>query len=228
MYLCLKLTLLPPSPHTSQYVFSWITPPPLWACVLSGWPQSWSKSSKGNIFNVLFKRGVPHIINKASLGSDLNLLESVANVLKTAKFIAQLYCNRWSDMAVFNVFEMFSFKTGDSHVFSRSSIKVVEVFSVISNLSTTHMTIHYSRANNILKWICKLKQFVRSRLDLKITFSLQYHKTLSIAHLSLILNSSEILAKYGKTKVNSLLGTRKLRSFLINNLFKILLIHWFM
>ena len=54
-------------------------------------------------------------------------------------------------------------------------------------------------------------------LDLKIIFSLQYGKSLSIVRLSLVLKSNESLPKYGKTKVNSLLGTMKLRSFLINN-----------
>ena len=57
-------------------------------------------------------------------------------------------------------------------------------------------------------------------LDLKIIFSLQYGKSLSIVRLSLVLKSNESLPKYDKTKVNSLLGTMKLRSFLINNLFK--------
>ena len=57
-------------------------------------------------------------------------------------------------------------------------------------------------------------------LDLKINFSLQYVKSLSIVHLSLVLKSSESLPKYGKVKVNSLLGTMKLRSFLMNNLFE--------
>ena len=53
-------------------------------------------------------------------------------------------------------------------------------------------------------------------LDLKIIFSLQYGKSLSIVRLSLVLKSNESLPKYGKTKVNSLLGTMKLMSFLIN------------
>ena len=40
-------------------------------------------------------------------------------------------------------------------------------------------------------------------LDLKITFSLQSGKIPSIARLSLILESSEDLLKYGKAQVNS-------------------------
>ena len=62
-------------------------------------------------------------------------------------------------------------------------------------------------------------------LDLKIIFSLQYGKSLSIVRLSLVLKSNENLPKYGKTIVNSLLRTIKLRSFSINNLFKDFLIH---
>ena len=44
-----------------------------------------------------------------------------------------------------------------------------------------------------------------------MTFSLQYGKFPSIVHLSLILQSSEVLPKYGKTQVNFLLETMKLR-----------------
>ena len=62
-------------------------------------------------------------------------------------------------------------------------------------------------------------------LDIKIIFNLQYRKSLSIVRLSPVLKSSESLLKHGKTKVNSLLGTMKLRSFLINNLFKNVFIH---
>ena len=61
-------------------------------------------------------------------------------------------------------------------------------------------------------------------LNLNTTFSLQYVKSLSIVYLSLVLKSSEILPKYGKKEVNSLVGTRTLRTFWINNLFKNLLI----
>ena len=51
---------------------------------------------------------------------------------------------------------------------------------------------------------------LRLHLDLKIIFSLQYGKSLSIVCLSLVLKSNESLPKYGKTKVNSLLETMKL------------------
>ena len=50
-------------------------------------------------------------------------------------------------------------------------------------------------------------------LDLKIIFSLQYGKSLYTVRLSLLLKSGESLPKYGKTKLSSLLGTMKLRTF---------------
>ena len=62
-------------------------------------------------------------------------------------------------------------------------------------------------------------------LDLRITLSLQYRKFLPIVCLSLILKSSKSLPKHGKTKSNSFLRTIKLKSFLINNLFKKNFIH---
>ena len=128
---------------------------------------------------------------------------------------------------LFNVFKAFSCKIRDPHVFSCSGIKVAEGFPIISNLAvTTHITINFSRVNFFLKQISKSKTVCLSlHLDLKIIFSLQYRKSLSIVRLSLVLKSSKILPKYGKTKVNSLLGTMKLRSFMINNLFKKFLIH---
>ena len=46
-------------------------------------------------------------------------------------------------------------------------------------------------------------------LDLKITFSLQGGKLSSIVRLSFVLKLSEALPKYGKTQINSLLGTTK-------------------
>ena len=57
-------------------------------------------------------------------------------------------------------------------------------------------------------------------LDLKITFNLQYSKF----PLSLVLQLSEVLPKYGKTPINSFLGMMNLRSFWINSLFKNFLI----
>ena len=50
-------------------------------------------------------------------------------------------------------------------------------------------------------------------LDLKIIFSLQYGISLSIVRPSLVLKSNESLPKFGKTKSNSLLGTK------VNSLF---------
>ena len=64
------------------------------------------------------------------------------------------------------------------------------------------------------------KSVLSLHLDLKITFSLQYSKSLSVVRLSLALKSSESLPNYGKVKVNSLLGTMKLRSSLMNDLFE--------
>ena len=61
--------------------------------------------------------------------------------------------------------------------------------------------------------------------DLRVTFSVHFGKSLSIVRLSLVLKSSKNLPKYGKTKINYLLGTIKLRSFLMNNLIKNFLIH---
>ena len=92
------------------------------------------------------------------------------------------YCRR------FNVFEAFSCKIRDPHVFSHSGIKVAE-------------SLH---------------------LDLKISFSLQYCKSLSIVCLSpLFLNPMEAYLNMVKRKLIPL----KLRSFQINNLFKTFLIH---
>ena len=60
---------------------------------------------------------------------------------------------------LFNVFEAFSCKIGIPHVFSRSGIKVTEVYPIISNLvGTARITINYSRANFFLKGIFKSKQ----------------------------------------------------------------------
>ena len=115
---------------------------------------------------------------------------------------------------LFNVFEAFSCKIGDPHVFSRSSIKVAECFPLISNLVvTTRITINYSRENFFLKWSLNWNSVLSLHLDLKIIFSLQYGKSLYTVRLSLLLKSGKSLPKYGKTKVSSLLGTMKLRTF---------------
>ena len=123
---------------------------------------------------------------------------------------------------LFNVFEGVSCKIGNPHVFHRSGINAAEGFPIISSLAvTTRIAINYSRANFVLKWIFKSKQCVKSTLRSKNYFQYgKYGKSLSIVRLSLVLKSSESLPKYGKTKVNSRLGTMKLRPFLINDLFK--------
>ena len=105
---------------------------------------------------------------------------------------------------------------------------MAEGFPIISNVAVTkRVTINYSRAGFIPEQSGSLNRNSVSslHLDLKTNFSFQYGKSLSIVRLSLVLKSNESLPKYGKTKVNSLLGTMKLRSFLINNLFKNFLIH---
>ena len=61
------------------------------------------------------------------------------------------------------------------------------------------------------------------QLDIKITFSLQYGKSLCVVCLSLVPKTIEILPKYAKTNINSLERNIKLRSFFTNNLFKNLL-----
>ena len=141
-----ELQLNFPLPYVSHYTFSGTDPPSQRAYFVDD-PHLSQKVPKGN----LFKIGVPHIINKFSLGSNLNLLESVANMLLSLKFMVQLHCNEWLDIAVFNIFEMFSLKIGDSHVFSCSSIKVVEDFSATYNLDNTCIMTNYSRANFFLK-----------------------------------------------------------------------------
>ena len=129
---------------------------------------------------------------------------------------------------LFNVFKAFFCKIGDLHMFSCSGIKVMEGFPIISNLAvTTRITINCSRANFFLNWILNRNSVLSLHLDLRVIFSLQYGKSLSIFCLCPVLKSSESLPKYAKTKVHSLLGTTKLRSCLINNLFKKFLMHWF-
>ena len=119
---------------------------------------------------------------------------------------------------LFNVFKAFSCKIRDPHVFSRSGTKVAEGFPIISNLAvTTRITINYSRVDFFSSGSWNRNSVLSLHLDLKFIFSLQYGKSFSIDRLSLVLKSNESLLKYGKTKVNSLVGTVKLRSFLINN-----------
>ena len=45
-------------------------------------------------FIVLFKRFLSCFISKLSLRSNLSILESLAKMLKSAKFMAHLHCNR--------------------------------------------------------------------------------------------------------------------------------------
>ena len=103
---------------------------------------------------------------------------------------------------------------------------MTEGFSVISNLAvTTRIAINYSRADFFLSSeSLKRNKVLSLHLDLKIIFNLQNGKFLSIVRLSLVLKSSEALPKYGKTQINSLLGTMKLRPLWTNSLFKNFLI----
>ena len=74
---------------------------------------------------------------------------------------------------LFNVFEAFSCKIGDPHVFSRSRIKVAEGFPIISNLAvTTRITMNYYRANFFSSGSLNRKSVLSLHLDLKIIFSL--------------------------------------------------------
>ena len=57
-------------------------------------------------------------------------------------------------------------------------------------------------------------------LDLKTAFSLQCGKLPSIIHDNIVIKSSEVSPKHSNTQVNFLLGTMKLSSLWINNLFK--------
>ena len=133
--------------------------------------SSYSKSSNGNDF-IVFKIGFSRFINKLSLRSNLNLLKSVAKMLKSSKFMAQLHCNRWSDIADCLTFlRRFPVRLENPHVFSRSGIKVAEGFPIKSNLAvTTRITINYFRAGFFLKWILESKQCVKSTLRSKIHF----------------------------------------------------------
>ena len=57
---------------------------------------------------------------------------------------------------LFNVFEMFSSKIRDSHIFIHCGIKVAEGFPMINNLAgATCITINYSIAKNEKSVLCK-------------------------------------------------------------------------
>ena len=57
------------------------------------------KSLKVLYFIVLIKIGLSRFIKRLSLRSNLNLLDSAAKISKLSKFIVQLHCNRWLDIA---------------------------------------------------------------------------------------------------------------------------------
>ena len=60
---------------------------------------SYSNTSNGNNFVVLLKIGLSRFIKGLYIRSILNLLDSAAKISKSSKFIVQLHCNRWSDIA---------------------------------------------------------------------------------------------------------------------------------
>ena len=69
---------------------------------------------------------------------------------------------------------------------------------------TSHVTISYYRDIFFSRESVNGNMVLSLQLDLKISFSLQYAKSLSIVHLSLLLKSSQMLPKYDKTKLNFL------------------------
>ena len=99
---------------------------------------------------VLFKIG--HVLlTNSPLDMTLNLLESAAKIWKLSKFMAQLHCNKWSDigdcLTLLSLFPLIS-----EIPMCLAGIKVEESFSVISDLAvTTIITINYSRVNFFLK-----------------------------------------------------------------------------
>ena len=56
-------------------------------------------NGKDFIVLLLFKIGLSRFIKRLSLRSNLNLLDSAAKMSKLSKFIVQLHCIRWSDIA---------------------------------------------------------------------------------------------------------------------------------
>ena len=120
-----------------------------------------------------------------------NLLKSVAKMLKLSQFMAQLHCNTRPDIA-------------DCLWFLRRF--PVTFLIPIRNLFSSE----YLNRNRVLSL----------HLDLKLTASLLCGKSLSIVLLNLVLKLSETFPKYGKTKFKFLFRTMKLKSILINNLFK--------
>ena len=117
-----------------------------------------------NSLIVLFKIGWSRFINKLTLRYNLNLLESAAKIWKLSKFMAQLHCNKWSDigdcLTLLSLFPLIS-----EIPMCLAGIKVEESFSVISDLAvTTFITINYSRVNFFLKLIFKSNGGIKSTL----------------------------------------------------------------
>ena len=112
---------------------------------------------------VLFKIG--HVLlTNSPLDMTLNLLESAAKIWKLSKFMAQLHCNKWSDigdcLTLLSLFPLIS-----EIPMCLAGIKVEESFSVISDLAvTTFITINYSRVNFFLKLIFKSNGGIKSTL----------------------------------------------------------------
>ena len=112
---------------------------------------------------VLFKIG--HVLlTNSPLDITLNLLESAAKIWKLSKFMAQLHCNKWSDigdcLTLLSLFPLIS-----EIPMCLAGIKVEESFSVISDLAvTTFITINYSRVNFFLKLIFKSNGGIKSTL----------------------------------------------------------------
>ena len=101
---------------------------------------------------VLFKIGLPRFIKKLSLRNDLNLLESAAKNQNDQSLSSITLQSIVTYCRLLNIFKAFFYKIRNPHVFSYSNLKVMEGFSVISNLAdTTRIAINYSRADIFLK-----------------------------------------------------------------------------
>ena len=93
-----------------------------------------------------------------------------------------------------NTFEVFFCKIGGPHVFNHSGMKVVEGFSIISKV-TTQITINYPRVNFFSSESLNWNNVSSVHLELKITFSSRYGKSISAVCLTLVHKSSESLPK---------------------------------
>ena len=131
---------------------------------------------------VLFKIGLSRFIKKLFLKSNLNLQQSVAKILKSSTFMAQLHCNRWSDVADCLTLLRCKFPVR-LKIPICSGIKVTKGFSIRRNLAVTTRIAINSRANFFLKWIFKLKQCdkftLRSKNYFQFTFPVYFQRTLS-------------------------------------------------